>query len=105
MVVRMLQFNRQSPSDEAGQAIWGPSGAEPISKFIRIIRHQLPTVIVSMALVTALGLLYLFTTTPTYLATASVVIDIGKAQSYEHEQRLPSENAIDTGLVQTQIEI
>jgi polysaccharide biosynthesis transport protein len=104
-VLRMLHFNKQSASDETGQGIWGPSSAESISNLIRIIRHQAPTVIVSMALTTALGLVHLFTTPPTYLATASVVIDTHKAQSYEQQQPTQTESAIDAGLIQTQIEI
>src|SRR5215468_6495196 len=99
----MLQIGKQFASTETDRGIWGPSTEEPISNFVRVIRHQLPTIVTSMALITALGILYLVTTAPTYLATASLVIDIRKAQSYEQQQPGPSENDIDAGLVQTQI--
>jgi len=101
----MLRVNKCVPADEASQWIWGPSSTESIRYFTGTIRHQLPIVIVSMALIMALGLLYLFTTPPTYLATASVEIDARRAESFK-QQPVSSDNAaVDTQMVQTQIEI
>lgn len=102
---RMLQINKQLPPNEASSGIWGASGAEPVGSLTRIIRHQLPTAIVSMVLIAGLGLLYLFITPPTYQATALVVIDTRKAQSFEQPQQIRSDSSVDAGTVQTQIEI
>ncbi len=101
----MLQINRQFASGKASKGIWGPATAEPTSNFTQIVLHQLPIIIVSMGLITALGLLYLFTAPPTYLATALVVIDFRKAQSFEQQQPPRTDSAVDSGMVQTQIQI
>ena len=101
----MLRVNKRVPADEASQWIWGPSSTESIRYFTDIIRHQLPIFIVSMVLITALGLLYLFTTPPTYLATASVEIDARQAQSFKQQPNSSDNAAGDTRMVQTQIEI
>jgi polysaccharide biosynthesis transport protein len=104
----MLQANKYLPADEARQGIWGPSGMDTISSFTNIIRHQVPTIVISMAAFTALGLIYLFTTPATYLATATVVIDARNAQSFEQQQEAvagQSSSPVETRAIQTQVEI
>jgi succinoglycan biosynthesis transport protein ExoP len=104
---RMLHTDKQFASDEASRRIWRSTSAEPLGNFVQIAVRQLPVMIISTALITALGLLYLFTTAPTYIATASVVIDVRKAQSYEAQQDklVPTDSAVDSGTVQSQIEL
>ena len=101
----MLHSNKDFPKDETSDAILTPSTAEPFSNLTRIIRHQLPIIMVTMSLTIALGILYLVTTPPTYLAIASVVIDARKAESFEQKQPVRSDNATDAGAVDTQIQI
>ncbi|PZR92939.1 MAG: exopolysaccharide biosynthesis protein, partial [Hyphomicrobiales bacterium] len=108
VVDRMLQTNKQFQADQAYKSIWGHSSREAISSFTRIIRHQVPTIVISMAVFTALGLIYLFTTPATYLATATVVIDGRDARSFEQQQQavaVQSESPVETRAIQTQVEI
>jgi uncharacterized protein involved in exopolysaccharide biosynthesis len=63
----------------------GPLDSGPRNFYMRVIRHQLPIMIVFMVLSMALTLLYLFTTVPTYVATASMVIDAHKLQTLNPE--------------------
>jgi polysaccharide biosynthesis transport protein len=101
----MLNSNKSCPRDDTSQGFGSLSAAEPFSSVTRVFRHQMPVVVVSMSLVMVLGFLYLFTTQPTYLASATVVIDARKAESFENGQPVRGDNAIDAGAVQTQIQI
>ncbi|MBO0732790.1 MAG: polysaccharide biosynthesis tyrosine autokinase, partial [Methylocapsa sp.] len=102
----MLQINKQFASGDASKGIWGPANAESGGKFNEIIAHQLPVIIGTIVAITALGFLYLLFATPTFLATASVVLDLRKAQTFEQQQAPAHEdNMVDSGMVQTQIEI
>ena len=51
-----------------------------------------------------MALIYLFTTVPMYLATASMVIDTRHVQLFQ-QQSVMSDIVVDAGTVQTQIEL
>ena len=53
----------------------------------------------------SLGVLYLFATEPTYVATASMVIDTRKAQLLDPQSASRGEINVDVGMVQTEIEL
>src|SRR5215471_2475691 len=102
----MLQINKQFASGDAGKGIWGPATAEPVGKFNEIIAHQLPLIIGTMVSIAVLGILYLIFASPTFLATATVVLDFRKAESFEQPQApAHKDTMVDNGMVQTQIEI
>ncbi len=101
---QMLQINQHSLPPEPDHGIWGPFGPEPRNLFTGVIRRQLPIFLGLMTLSVALGLIYLFTAVPTYIATASMLIDTRKAQVFE-PQTAHSEVVVDAGMVQSQIEV
>lgn len=103
-VTQMLKPNQHRSLDEADPGIWGASRPEPWSVFIGIIRRQLPIFLGLTALILSLGLTYLYTAVPTYTATASLLIDTRKAQVLEKQTDF-SNVVVDTGMVQSQIEI
>lgn len=74
----MLRVDKGLLSDDVNPKAMGPLDSGPRNFYMRVIRHQLPIMIVFMVLSMALTLLYLFTTVPTYVATASMVIDAHK---------------------------
>jgi uncharacterized protein involved in exopolysaccharide biosynthesis len=59
---RMLKVDHLL-SDEAGQKHVGPPVEAPLNFYVRVLRHQRPTVIVFMVLFMAIALIYLFTAT------------------------------------------
>jgi uncharacterized protein involved in exopolysaccharide biosynthesis len=77
---RMLKVDKSLLSDEVGQKPAGPPAEGPRNFYLRVLRHQRPTVIVIMVLVMAIALIYLFTATPTYVGTAYMVIDTHQLQ-------------------------
>ena len=52
----------------------------------------------------ALGVTYVLTTPPMYTAQLSMIIDTHKLQMFQ-KQELPSENAIDSGMVDSEVEL
>jgi len=100
----MQQIDQHSPQDAPDQGIWGPFGPDPRNLFTGVIRRQLPVFFGLLALSAALGLTYLFTAVPTYIATASMLIDTRKAQVFE-QQTTRNDVVVDAGMVQSQIEV
>jgi succinoglycan biosynthesis transport protein ExoP len=76
----MLKVDKRLISDESNASALSPLDSGPRNFYMRVIRHQMPIMIVFMVLTMALAVLFLFTTVPTYVATASIVIDARKAQ-------------------------
>lgn len=70
----------------------------------RIIRRQLPIVIVVFLCCVALGLLYLFTADPKFTATGTMLLDTRKLQVME-QQSVLGELQVDAATVQTQVEV
>ena len=101
----MLKVDKSLLSDEAGPNTMSPLHSGPRNFYVRVLRHQLPIMIVFMVLSVALSLLYLFTTTPTFVATASMVIDARKAQLLNPQSATRSDVNVDVSAVQTEIEL
>jgi polysaccharide biosynthesis transport protein len=101
----MLKVDKRLISDESNAAALSPLESGPRNFYTRVIRHQLPIMIVFMALTMALAMLFLFTTVPTYVATASIVIDARKAQMLNPQFASRGEVNVDTSMVQTEIEL
>ncbi|MDQ6701706.1 MAG: polysaccharide biosynthesis tyrosine autokinase [Pseudomonadota bacterium] len=102
---RMLKVGQRLLSDEVSPRTVGLLAAEPRNFYLRVLRHQLPTVIMFMVLTMALALIYLFVTVPTYIATAYMVIDTHKEQLLDPQEALRNAVTVDTGMVETQIEL
>jgi polysaccharide biosynthesis transport protein len=102
---KMLKVDKSLISDEAGQNTLSPLHSGPRNFYVRVLRHQLPIMIVFMVLSVVLSLLYLFTTTPTFVATAYMVIDARKAQLLDPQSATRSDVNIDISVVQTEIEL
>ena len=83
----------------------GPLELGPRNFYMRVIRHQLPIMIVFMVLSMALTFLYLFTTVPTFVATASMVIDARKLQTLNPQTAASGAVNVDTSMVQTEMEL
>jgi polysaccharide biosynthesis transport protein len=101
----MLQVNKASPlaSDDVERLT--PSQIVKIfSSFKLILKRQFRVFLVLMACTTALGLLYLFITPPSYTASGTMVIDSHRLQLLQQKPDLGA-NAIDTGAVQTEVEV
>ena len=102
---RMLKVDKRLISDESGAPAPSPLDSGPRNFYMRVIRHQLPIMIVFMILSMALAALFVFTTVPTYVATASIVIDARKAQLLNPQSASRGEINVDTSMVQTEIEL
>jgi succinoglycan biosynthesis transport protein ExoP len=103
---RMLKVDKRLLSDEMSTKSGGPLGAGPRNFYMRIIRHQLPIMVVFFILSMTLGVIYLLVTVPTYVATATMMIDTRKAQLLDPQaSHGNSEPNVDIGMVQTQIEL
>jgi succinoglycan biosynthesis transport protein ExoP len=100
----MLEVKKQSlvPDQDFGPDYASP--AESLTTYLNIVRRQLPTILVVMACVLALGLIYLFTAVPKFTATARMVIDTRKVQLFQ-QQSVLGDIAVDPGMVETQVEI
>jgi succinoglycan biosynthesis transport protein ExoP len=99
----MLEVSKQSTvaSREVGPVSSSP--AEDLTTYINIVRRQFPTILLIIACTTALGLIYLFTATPKFTATARMVIDTHKVQLFQ--QQSIGDLAVDPGMTETQVEI
>jgi succinoglycan biosynthesis transport protein ExoP len=101
----MLKINQRFIADDTSSASGSPLAAAPSNFYMRVLRHQLPTVIVFMVLTMALAILYLATAVPVYVATAYMVIDARKVQMLDPQESARGAVNIDAGMVQTQIEL
>jgi polysaccharide biosynthesis transport protein len=100
----MLEVNKQSVVPDREIESEASSPAEDLTTYLNIIRRQFPTILVVIACTTALGLIYLFTATPKYTATARMVIDTHQVQLFQQQPGL-SNIAIDPAMTETQVEI
>ncbi|HUI22622.1 MAG TPA: polysaccharide biosynthesis tyrosine autokinase [Methylocella sp.] len=102
---RMLKLDKSLLSDDVNSRGTGPLESSPRNFYMRVIRHQLPIMIVFMILSMALAGLYLFTAVPTYVATASMVIDARKVHTLNPQEATRGDAPLDTSAVQTEIEL
>ncbi|MCI0468344.1 MAG: polysaccharide biosynthesis tyrosine autokinase [Beijerinckiaceae bacterium] len=101
----MLKVDQRLLPDEAN--LRPASSLEPGQRnfYIRVLRHQSPTVIVFMVLSMALAIFYLYTAVPTYVATAYMVIDERKVRVLDPQEDTAGSANVDSGFVSTQIEL
>ena len=78
--------------------------AELVSSFRGFVRRQFPIILFVTVLTTALGLGYLLTAPPSYTAHAKMIIDTNKVHIFQ-EQSMLGETAVDTAMVDSQVEI
>lgn len=102
----MLQVIKDGSRPSIGDGTQPPSVliAETLNSALGIARRQLPLFVIITACSLAFGLFYLFTTSPTYKATATMVIDSRKVQLFQ-QQSILGDIAVDAGTVLTQIEV
>jgi polysaccharide biosynthesis transport protein len=101
----MLQANKPPPAMESDLiAADAAAQAELLAWFMSLVRRQLPVIVSIALLTTTLGMLYVITTPPSYTAQATMIIDTHKVQLFQ-QQGLFSDPVIDTGLVDSQVEI
>src|SRR5690242_3340496 len=100
----MLEVNNNSvvPNREASSDLQSP--AEALENYLNILRRQFPSILALVSCALALGLIYLFTATPKYTATARMVIDTHKFQLFQQQSQL-GDIAIDPAMTETQVEI
>ncbi len=103
---KIVTVDQKLLAEEAYQRPAGPKADEPQNFYIRVLKHQRPTVIISMASVMAIALIYLLTATPIYVATAYMVIDTHQLQLLQDPQEAArSAINVDSGMVATQIQL
>jgi polysaccharide biosynthesis transport protein len=93
-----LVGNRNTALDEV------ISPAELVASFRSFVWRQFPVVLFVTVLTTALGLGYLLTAPPSYTARARMIIDTNKVHIFQG-QPVFGETAIDTAMVDSQVEI
>lgn len=101
----MLQINKRSSAiGQEPPKVMAPL-LDALQNALRVVRRQLPIVIVIMICSVALAILYLANTPARYTAVGSMVIDTRKMQVLQEQQTLMSEAQVDAALVQTQVEM
>lgn len=101
----MLQVNKAPPL--ASDDVEGLTPSElttTFSSFKWILKRQFRVFLVLMACTTALGLLYLFITPPSFTASGTMVIDTHRTQLLQQKPDVGN-IAIDAGTVQTEVEV
>jgi polysaccharide biosynthesis transport protein len=103
----MLQTDKTITNQRAdGDSIAGTalSSADTFQATVNFIRRQYPVIAVAIAIAIALGLVYLITAAPKFTATSTMIIDTKKVQLFG-QQSIFNEMPIDTGAVESQVEI
>jgi len=100
----MLEVNKEAVAGNSVAVGEPGSPGDDLSSYINIVRRHLPTILLILASCVALGLIYLFTATPKYTATARMVIDNHKVQLFQQQAGL-GDIAIDPAATETQVEI
>lgn len=101
-----LNFNRQGnvrPEREGPEDSFTITGI--IEQLTGFVRRQFPIFIFIVACSLALGLVYLFTTPPSYTSHAMLLIDSSKLRILQQQQTPVGDFPIDTAQVETQVEI
>ena len=103
----MLQFNKaHSAAEDYGHeaAPAANSPAELLENLLGILRRQYVVILFVSVLTVALALIYVVEATPRFTAVATMFIDRGKVQPFAQQQML-IDNPIDSGAMDSQIEI
>jgi succinoglycan biosynthesis transport protein ExoP len=100
----MLQ-PEQSPYVRSSEAVAEEQTlTESVGVVLDFLRRQYRPIAIAVAIAIALGFIYLLTTPPTYTAAASLLIDTKNVQLFQR-QSAASDMPIDTGMVESQVEI
>jgi polysaccharide biosynthesis transport protein len=104
-VTQMLQFNHPQTATEAQIAQRdAPSPTETVTSLVQLVHRQLPVIFLSACLATALGMLYLFVTPPSYTAYTTLIIDAKRPPIFQ--QGPPGGDiAVESAIVASQVEI
>ena len=104
----MLQSQHSQPVrsiESVGEAEASPETFQFVyQSALDFIRRQYPVIAFTAAILIAMGLIYIFTTPPSYTATATMIIDTKKVQLFQ-QQSMFTDLPIDTGAVESQVEI
>ena len=101
----MLQINKTSPpTADVAEGLTPSHLVKTFSSFKLILKRQFRVFLVLMACATALGLLYLFITPPSFTASGTMVIDTHRVQLLQQKPDLGA-IALDAGTVQTEVEV
>ena len=103
----MLQFNKTHPATEDYRRVAPEenSPTELLEHLLGIVRRQYAVILFVSVLTTALALIYVVTATPRYMAIATMFIDRGKLQPFAQQQQILIDNPIDSGGIETQLQI
>lgn len=104
----MLQIDKSPPiavSNPGAQAPDVPSPAELYAAALVFLKRQYHVIIFVTLLVIGLGVVYIFTEPPRYTGTAELIIDTHRLQTFQQQSPVNVDLGIDTGLVDSQVEI
>ena len=99
----MLQPEYSSVRNNDGAAEMATT-AEIFQSILDFLRRQYRVIALAVAIVVAMGFIYLLTTPPSYTATATMLIDTKKVQLFQ-QQSMFSDMPIDASAVESQVEI
>jgi len=101
----MLQIDKGTFSTLASTAgARGSSLTDVFESLTSIIRRQFPVIVIAFCVTSFLAFAYCLTTPSSYTATATMLIDMRKAQMFQ-QQPVLTDTTADAGLVQTQVEV
>jgi succinoglycan biosynthesis transport protein ExoP len=90
--------------DVIGEAAGAPS-EETFQSVLSFVRRQYLVIAGAAAVMIALALVYVLTAPPGYTATATVLIDSQNVHLFQQQQSMFSDLPVDTGTVDSQVEI
>ena len=81
-----------------------PSPSETFQSVLAFVRRQYRVIVFATAITMAMGLVYVFTTPPSFTAKTAMLIDTKKVQLFQ-QQSMFSDLPIDSSSVESQVEI
>ena len=102
----MLHLNRPLTVVGGGKSFASEitSPAELVSSFTRFFSRQFPIILLVALLSIGIGVVYVLIKSPIYTAQALMIIDTHKLKTFQ-KQEVPSDNVIDSGMVDSEVEI
>src|SRR5436309_13968163 len=101
--IRMFQIRGiQEDRSTALREVTPP--AEFIASLTQLVLRQFPIVLFVTLLTTALGIAYLLTKPPSFIAQATLIIEPRKVQPFE-QSSVTGDSAIESSIVASQVEI
>jgi len=102
----MLQFSKTHSAEDYGRAApEANSAAELLENLLGIVRRQYALILFVGVLTMVLAFVYVVAATPRFMAVATMFIDRGKLQPFAQQQQILVDNPIDSGAIDSQIEI